>query len=229
LTLAKFQFRWTGQSQLRAITRKNNVGGSQLSGFAANLDFILQILLELSNIQNFVRDRLGTVDNKLNGGFFCFWCPEMRNGKIAKTSTSQHTGSITRCYDHRQPKYNGLPVSRMTEEGGLRSDWLLPSSGTGEMRPGRRITEDLLPWLRILYWQYKDPDGWLFVERVSERFLFNFSSFSFFWRYSTDDITNVENLLQSDAHSSESTESTMKSMRPLMKIELVEAIIKKFR
>jgi hypothetical protein len=66
LTLGEFKLGRACDSQLCAISGDDNIVGGQSSGLSSDLDMIVKVLLEESNIQDLIVDRLSAVEDKLN-------------------------------------------------------------------------------------------------------------------------------------------------------------------
>ena len=65
MTLGESQFRRTGDSQLCAVTSDDNIVGSKSSGLASNLDAVMKVLLELSDVQDLIVNWLCAVNDEL--------------------------------------------------------------------------------------------------------------------------------------------------------------------
>ena len=65
MTLGESQLGGAGDSQLCAVTSDDNIAGSESSGLATNLDAVMKVLLELSDIQDLIVDWLCAVNDKL--------------------------------------------------------------------------------------------------------------------------------------------------------------------
>lgn len=66
LTLGESQFGRRGNSQLGAVTRNDNTVGSEGSSLSTNLDAVVKVLFELSNIQDLIVNRLCAVNDELD-------------------------------------------------------------------------------------------------------------------------------------------------------------------
>jgi hypothetical protein len=67
LTLGEAEVGRRCDGQLGAITRDGNVVLSKVSGLSLNLDTLLQVLLERSNVQDLIVNRCGTVNDEFDG------------------------------------------------------------------------------------------------------------------------------------------------------------------
>jgi len=73
LTLGEAQVGGGGDSELGSVTGDGNIVGSKVSSLVVDLDTVMEVLLEGSNIQDLIVDGLRTVDDEFNSGFLaCF-------------------------------------------------------------------------------------------------------------------------------------------------------------
>jgi len=72
LSFTKFQFCRARDGQFCAISCDNNIITGQSTSFVSNLDFIVKIFFKLSDIKDFVVDRLCAIDDEFDSGFLCF-------------------------------------------------------------------------------------------------------------------------------------------------------------
>ena len=61
----------SSDGELSAVTRDGDSCSSNCSSLSINLEAVLEVLLERSNIQNFIVHGGGTVDDELNGALLC--------------------------------------------------------------------------------------------------------------------------------------------------------------
>ena len=66
LTLGEFEFCGTSDRQLCSVSGDDDVVGSQCPSLASDLDMIMEVFLEKSNIQNLIVHWLCAVNDKLN-------------------------------------------------------------------------------------------------------------------------------------------------------------------
>ena len=71
LPLWELNVRWGSDSELGTVTRDGNSGVSEGSSLSINLDAILKVFLEGSNIQYLVLDGSGTVNDEFNSSLLC--------------------------------------------------------------------------------------------------------------------------------------------------------------
>ena len=66
MTLGESKVSRAGNSQLRAIPGDDNVVGSKGSSLSSDLDSVVEVFLEESNIENLIVDGLRAVDDELD-------------------------------------------------------------------------------------------------------------------------------------------------------------------
>ena len=72
LSFAEFQFSRARDSKLCAISGDDNIVRSKSSCLSSDLDFIVKVLFEHSNVKDFIVHGLCAVDDELDGGFLSF-------------------------------------------------------------------------------------------------------------------------------------------------------------
>ena len=71
LSLGELNVRRSRDGKLGAITSNGNSRASKTSSLSINLDTVLKVLLERSNIKYLVLNRCGTVDDEFYGSLLC--------------------------------------------------------------------------------------------------------------------------------------------------------------
>lgn len=72
LTLGEAKLGRGRDSQLCAVAGDHNTGVSELTGLSGDLDALMEVLLEVSNIQDAIIDRLCAINDELDSGFLSF-------------------------------------------------------------------------------------------------------------------------------------------------------------
>jgi len=71
LSLGELNIAWGRNGKLGAVTRDSYTVTGKVGGLAVNLNAILKVLLERSNIKNLILNRGGAVNDELYGTFLC--------------------------------------------------------------------------------------------------------------------------------------------------------------
>ena len=72
LTLGEPKVLGTGNSDLSAVTGDNNSALGEVAGLSvSNLDTLVEVLLERSNVKNLIVDRCSAVNDELDGALLC--------------------------------------------------------------------------------------------------------------------------------------------------------------
>ncbi len=66
LSLAEFQFGRARDGELCAISGDDNIVGGKGRSLSSNLDLVVKVLLEHSNVEDLIVDGLSAVDDELN-------------------------------------------------------------------------------------------------------------------------------------------------------------------
>ena len=72
MTFGEAKVRWESNGELGAVTTDDNIVGSKIVCLAIDLDTVLKVLFERSNIQNLIIYRCCAVNDELDSILLCF-------------------------------------------------------------------------------------------------------------------------------------------------------------